>query len=81
MTPSTIPAPKPLVKSFLKTIDAFMSRQGFKSQADQARVLGIRAATLSDWRTGKRRPTAETIARVSADMTAVERYLSVPHRP
>lgn len=75
--PSTQPAPKKLIAFFLKALDAFAKQHDLATAKHFAAVCGVRDSTLRDWKSGKRAPTAETIARVSNDLAAIERFLRV----
>jgi transcriptional regulator with XRE-family HTH domain len=68
------PAPKNLVKAFLKSVKLFMKAHDFTTTKDQAEVCGVGVSTYRDWYSGRRKPTRETLARVSFDLAAIERF-------
>lgn len=74
--PSTTPAPKTQVKSFLKAIAEFQKRWKIPSNRKLATVLGVREVTLASWLKKKRVPSLETVARVATDLAAIERFLA-----
>ena len=75
--PQNTPAPIKLTKPFLKSVDTFLKARGVTQSRAQAKILGVGDSTLRNWKAGSNRPTAEMIAKVSADIAAIERFLTV----